>query len=263
MWLPTLWRLPSWLSGRAIARGKTDRAVGIAARYVRLRPSDPSAWIVWSRTIIDAVEAKAVAGGQSNDDGSWPAGTFAEAEEVIRRGLEVHPEDVSLRVELAEIGLMRSKRENNEAKEEEAEAIYAGLYREFPDDLVVLMGMLNGALRRKDWPAFDLFASKLEQNISASDEPELFSMFLSTLPFAANGRPRARVMLERAIKVEPDHAGWRALLGLMLEDEDPGAAQRAFETGRDLLGAAKFDAKLVEMRDVLMRFGPNRGSSEV
>lgn len=73
MWLPGLVKVAEWRMKRLRRRGvsRAGRAK-VAAAYVRVRPDDPAGWGFWGNTL-------------------FLAGKYAEAEDVLRRGMELHP----------------------------------------------------------------------------------------------------------------------------------------------------------------------------
>ena len=86
MWLPDLWRIPNSLAKRALRRGSPDKANAIVARYARLRPRDPHAWLLWANVLEEGVRDQ-FGGNTDLSAKRLPGGVLGAAEDVIQRGL--------------------------------------------------------------------------------------------------------------------------------------------------------------------------------
>lgn len=256
MWLPDLWKIYAWLSNRALRRGEVDRAVEITARFARMRPKDPNAWILWSRMCTELVAAQEGFAAAFDEGRPWPPGSLDSVEEILDQGLVALPRNRELRIELAQVCLMRFYRERTNNKLEQAKGVLTELYLEGSPEPEVLMGLCDIAQLKQDWPEFDRLVDDVERSFSRTLVLEFLGALISTLCFSPNGHPRAEQMTRKIIELEPRHPAYHMTLGLLLEREDPEGAVREFALGRELMGEKKFEAGLREMREVFSRWGP-------
>lgn len=240
---------------RAIKKGNYERAVAIARRYSRMRPRDPEAWTMWARLLEDRAEGlwgeAAIGGAKATEE------SLDEAETVLRQGVKGNPQSFELRLALANLLISRFNKGGESAGMDEAETLLKQLQTEQPDSLEASLGLAHLAHNRRDWPEVERLTAPIERRGSFTETPEVMHRLICLLVFVpGNGRERARSLLERAIAVNPRIAIFRALLGVLIEEEDPVAARQLLQEARDLLPSHPWDEELESLRKLYSRWGP-------
>ncbi|HYT80777.1 MAG TPA: tetratricopeptide repeat protein [Actinomycetota bacterium] len=154
-------------------RGDTKRAISILARYVDHRPHDPMAWLLLGAA-LDRVAR------------------YEEAEDVLREGLERHPDFHELRGKLAQVLYIQWKFE-------EARQQWALVLQSNPSAPDAYEGLPSMSI----WEGDQAQArSLIEESIRRNPDPVLSMDLASILVSLPAGRPQAEILLHNATKAK-------------------------------------------------------------
>lgn len=197
MWFPGASKLVGWLSSRFEVRGRVPGAIRVASFYARRRPRDPMGWDLWALILIRSRR-------------------YAEALDVVRQGMVIHPDSFELRTQLARIlGALGRLQEAQRAWEE--------LRADYPGSGTPWFGLATLAATRKSWDeALALIGQAQSLGLSTTEKIGAASTVLD----GAGDRRRAEHLLRQAADERPSDPSPHLLLAVLLEGTDPMAAAK-------------------------------------
>lgn len=229
MWIPGLYKGVRWWIGHLRRRGAApEKRVRIAARYARLRPRDPHAWILWGNILVR--QAK-----------------YQEAERVLRQGLIIHPRSNP------DIGWLLARSLTNQSRLREARELLEDQALLFPDSRLPWLGLAEVALREGRWRQAKAFIGDSLMRTPSFDVGGKYEAagLLSAIP---GERAHAIALIKEAMEGGlPNHALPHLLLGALLELEgDADAGQQHLREAETLWdGADGFEDALRNAREIL------------
>jgi tetratricopeptide (TPR) repeat protein len=223
---------------RLADEGRLDEAVAVAARYVRLRPSDIHAWV---------------------DLGDCLLHTDVDAAcEAMERALLLHPHEPHLTYLLVTGRLKQGRLD-------EAEALLTHQWEESPESFFPMIGRVKVAKARGDWNQAVELGQAAAEHIPPRWPWGKNALAVELMPLPA-GRALAERLLSEAVRALPPGRA-RGLghlyLGALIESARPQEADEHFAEARSLLkGRVDVDEMLVLTRRMLLREDPLSSSSE-
>ena len=214
-----------FLIGRALKKGKAERAMAIAIRYARLRPGDPQSWLTW----VWLVE---------NQEVRWGS------EGILREGFERNPKSF-------ELGLRLAKEMSRKDKAGEAYELLERLGEHHPEapgpviEMARLAGMANNETeaKRRIAEARDLIDPKKH----ASEAVDIAYLCL-----LLGDRGTAEEVLQRVEERAYEPAA-HLFLAVLTEETNPVGARRHLAAARYYWHGPRSDAAefLEEARELI------------
>ena len=237
-WLPQLWMPVRWAVTARLRKGRADSALKIARAFHRLRRRDPASWWLLATT-------------------QRRLGNTAEAESLLREGLNTFPGEVSLGDELW--FLLRYERGSDGiSRKDEACQLAAELAQAKPEAPNPKVRLLQCAAAEEEWDEARRVADQLDHRISIrADAPHLVSDYLTTLLFVPERTKRALDLMPIAIAKGRATPHLRLIHGLALESREPATAKASLEAAKLAWNSDQpFEDEIEETREALRRWLP-------
>ena len=201
MWLPGLIKLFIWRMNRLWRNGAPpEEQAKVAASYVRLRPKDPRGWALQGNALIRADR-------------------FEEGEQVLRRGLALHPGSDP------DLGWLLARALTNQSRFDEARTLLAQQAETFSESRLPSLGFAEVALRQRRVNEALTFLDEALARTGGVDHAGKWeaAVLLALIPA---GRDRAEILLREIIDARPNHAQSHELFGSLLRRRgDPKSTQ--------------------------------------
>lgn len=205
MWFPGFWKLIRWVINWNWRRGRHEANERLARWYANWRPNDFYGWWVWAHIL-------------------YQQRRYPEAEQVLLKGLEHHPND-------PEVGWLLSKTLMAHRKSAEARRLLEAQRAANPHNRLPYLGLQELASRDRDWTKADRWAREALKRTSASDYAGKYELALqwALVPGALE---RAISLLREACEGLPRFALCHVLLGVLLEGEENEEARKHIDRAR-------------------------------
>jgi tetratricopeptide (TPR) repeat protein len=219
---------------RAWRLGDTEAQERIAASYARKRPDEPRAWVMWGNVRF-----------RRND--------YAGAEDVLKRGLRLHPSaDPDLGWLLARAVLVQGR--SAEAKE-----ILDTQVMTFPGSRLPYLGLLELAVKSGEWDEADRLAGETRSRTSPDDFEGMYELAFELMQIPGR-RDEAISVLRKVVDGIPRASDPLLLLGTVLEKAGDPEAEKFIDLARKVSkgrGPTPFDEVLARRRTYVAKSVPD------
>lgn len=219
---------------RAWRLGDTEAQERIAASYARKRPDEPRAWVIWGFVRF------------RRDD-------YAGAEEVLKRGLDLHPSADP------DLGWLLARAVLAQGRSVEAKEILDTQVTTFPKSRLPYLGLLEVAVDSDDWEEADRLAAET-RNRTPSDYFEGMYELAFLLVQIPGRREEAISLLREVVDGIPRAPDPLLLLGTVLEKAGDPEAEKIIDLARKMSkgrGPTPFDEVLARRRSYVAKSVPD------
>jgi tetratricopeptide (TPR) repeat protein len=209
VWLPGLWKIPNWRIRRLSEMGRHKEAGRVAARYVRLRPSDPRGWVDWGDCLIRAQD-------------------FDAAAAAMEEGIQRHPSEARLVYFLALARL-------GQGNLDEAERVLYTPRPELSEPFFVILGRVRLAIARGHWAQAVALGRQTAESIPVEWAWGKFELGTIMMVFRSADDLTERLLREAAARYPPSQSNYARsclYLGALIEKTRPDEAKTFFEQAR-------------------------------
>jgi tetratricopeptide (TPR) repeat protein len=213
---------------KAWRRGDVAAQEQIAASYARKLPYEPRAWVIWGNVRF------------RQDD-------YPGAEEVLRRGLALHPSADP------DLGWLLARAVGARGRSDEAKEILEAQVTTFPDSRLPYLGLLELAVYSGDWDEANRLADETQARTSSDDFAGKYELAfeLVTIP---GRREQAISLLREVVEAMPRQPDALLILGTVFEKAgDPEAGKFIDLARRNWKGPTPFEEVLARRRSWVAR----------
>jgi tetratricopeptide (TPR) repeat protein len=218
----------SWRHGDTAAQER------IAASYARKRPDEPRAWLIWGNVRF------------RRDD-------YPGAEEVLRRGLTLHPSADP------DLGWLLARAVGAQGRSVEAKEILEAHVATFPGSRLPYLGLLELAVDSGDWDGANRLADETQARTSSDDFAGRYELAFELVKIPGR-REQAISVLREVVEASPQQPDPQLILGTVLEKAgDPEAGKFIDLARRNWKGSTPdpFDVVLARRRSWVAKFVPD------
>jgi tetratricopeptide (TPR) repeat protein len=218
----------SWRHGDTAAQER------IAASYARKRPDEPRAWLIWGNVRF------------RRDD-------YAGAEEVLRRGLTLHPSADP------DLGWLLARAVGAQERSVEAKEILEGQVTTFPVSRLPYLGLLELAVNSSEWGRANRLADETQARTSSGDFAGMYELAFELVKIPGR-REQAISVFREVVLGNPREPDPLLILGTVLEKAGEPEAGKFIDLARREWKAPTpdpFDVVLARRRSWVAKFVPD------
>ena len=219
---------------RAWRLGDTDAQERIAASYARKRPDEPRAWVIWGNVRF------------RRDD-------YVGAEEVLKRGLDLHPSADP------DLGWLLARTVLAQGRSVEAKEILDTQVTTFPDSRLPYLGLLELAVESGDWDEADRLAVEARTRTPPGDFVGKYELAFDLVRIP--GRLEEAISdLREVVDAIPRDPDPLLFLGTVLEKTGDPEAEKFIDLAQEMWKGptpTPFDEVLARRRSYIAKYVPD------